>query len=117
MICEGIVDNKSTDGYGFLDNYIFCGRDGFNWSVSVKTANGKYFARCCRELLGFQPDTPPTPSAYSAVALLDEEGLLELHKHTLTFLDYPALCELAGAELEHLSTCDIAPGLSGRCAE
>lgn len=31
-----------------------------------------------------------------------EEGLLAIHKHALTILDYDALCLLAGCELEIL---------------
>jgi CRP-like cAMP-binding protein len=40
---------------------------------------------------------------------LREEGLLEIHKHELTILDYPAICSLVGAFLEPISECDIAP--------
>jgi len=34
---------------------------------------------------------------------LKEEGLLEIHKHELTILDYDALCMLVGCELETLA--------------
>jgi DNA-binding transcriptional regulator LsrR (DeoR family) len=33
---------------------------------------------------------------------LKHEGLLEIHKHELTILDYAALCTLAGYEFEML---------------
>lgn len=37
-----------------------------------------------------------------------EEGILEIHKHELTALDYAAICALAGSDLEPISVCDIA---------
>lgn len=40
---------------------------------------------------------------------LREEGILEIHQHELTILDYPAICSLVGEYLEPISECDIAP--------
>lgn len=40
---------------------------------------------------------------------LREEGMLEIHQHELTILDYPAICSLVGEYLEPISNCDIAP--------
>ncbi|MDD1611398.1 MAG: helix-turn-helix domain-containing protein [Methylococcaceae bacterium] len=35
---------------------------------------------------------------------LKDEGLLAIHKHELTILDYAALCTLVGSEFEMLAT-------------
>jgi CRP/FNR family transcriptional regulator, anaerobic regulatory protein len=39
---------------------------------------------------------------------LAKEGLLKIENHELTILDYDAMCDMVGSQLEPMATCDFA---------